>query len=90
MALKKLVIIPTYKEKENIRLIVDAVFNLQNDYHILVIDDASPDGTAVIVKELQHSKGDLLHLIERPGKLGLGTAYITGFKWGLEHGYDYM
>jgi dolichol-phosphate mannosyltransferase len=90
LALKKLIIIPTYKEKENIRLIVDAVFNLQNDYHILVIDDASPDGTAVIVKELQHSKGDLLHLIERPGKLGLGTAYITGFKWGLEHGYDYM
>lgn len=90
MALKKLVIIPTYKEKENIQLIVDAVFNLQNDYHILVIDDASPDGTADIVKEIQFTRGDMLHLIERPGKLGLGTAYITGFKWGLERGYDYM
>jgi dolichol-phosphate mannosyltransferase len=90
LALKKLVIIPTYKEKENIQLIIDAVINLQKDYHILIIDDASPDGTAAIVKDLQSTRGDILHLIERSGKLGLGTAYITGFKWGLERGYDYM
>jgi dolichol-phosphate mannosyltransferase len=90
LVLKKLVIIPTYKEKENIQLIVDAISNLQNNYHILVIDDASPDGTATIVKDLQQSRADFLHLIERPGKLGLGTAYITGFKWGLERSYDYL
>lgn len=88
--MKKLVIIPTYKEKENIQLITNAVFNLNSGYHILVIDDASPDGTADIVKELQSSNADRLFLIQRSGKLGLGTAYITGFKWGLENGYDYL
>ena len=88
--MKKLVIIPTYKEKENIQLIIQAVFNLNANYHILVIDDASPDGTADIVKELQQSNSERLFLIERTGKLGLGTAYITGFKWGLSNGYDYM
>ncbi len=88
--MKKLVIIPTYKEKENIRLIIQAVFDLNANYHIIVIDDASPDGTADIVKELQQFNSERLFLIQRSGKLGLGTAYITGFKWGLSNGYDYM
>ena len=87
---KKLVIIPTYNEKENIRDIVAAVFNLPGDFHILVIDDGSPDGTASIVKEIQTSAPEKLHLIERSGKLGLGTAYLTGFRWALEQGYDYI
>ena len=87
---KKLVIIPTYNEKENIADIIQAVFSLEGDFHVLVIDDGSPDGTAAIVKGLM-SEGDIrLHLIERSGKLGLGTAYLTGFKWALEHGYDYV
>lgn len=85
-----LVIIPTYKEIENIEAICRAVFALQDSFHILVIDDASPDGTAQKVKELSNEFEDRLFLIEREGKLGLGTAYITGFKWGLEHGYDYI
>ena len=87
---KKLVIIPTYNEKENIRDIVAAVFDLPGDFHILVIDDGSPDGTASIVKEIQTSAPEKLHLIERSGKLGLGTAYLTGFRWALEQGYDYI
>lgn len=87
---KKLVIIPTYKEIENIRSITKAVFELAGGYHILVIDDGSPDGTADAVKEMQKEYADRLFLIERPGKLGLGTAYLTGFRWGLEHGYDYI
>ena len=123
---KKLVIIPTYNEKENIADIIQAVFSLPGDFHVLVIDDGSPDGTADIVKGLM-SEGNTpessasptpptasgsgplpltrprvardsgvlpsdirLHLIERSGKLGLGTAYLTGFKWALEHGYDYV
>ena len=87
---KKLVIIPTYNEKENIADIIQAVYSLEGDFHVLVIDDGSPDGTAAIVKGLM-SEGDIrLHLIERSGKLGLGTAYLTGFKWALEHGYDYV
>lgn len=87
---KKLVIIPTYNEKENIADIINAVFSLEGSFHVLVIDDGSPDGTAAIVKGLM-SEGDIrLHLIERSGKLGLGTAYLTGFKWALEHGYDYV
>ena len=87
---KKLVIIPTYNEKENIADIIKAVFSLDGNFHVLVIDDGSPDGTAAIVKGLM-SEGDIrLHLIERSGKLGLGTAYLTGFKWALEHGYDYV
>ncbi|NDA63250.1 MAG: glycosyltransferase, partial [Chitinophagia bacterium] len=79
--MEKVVIIPTYKEKENIRAITEAVFSLQQQYHILVIDDNSPDGTAQIVKDMMPDYPDQLFLIERQGKLGLGTAYITGFKW---------
>ena len=87
---KKLVIIPTYNEKENIEEIVRAVFALEGDFHVLVIDDGSPDGTARIVKTLQESFPDRLHLLERGGKLGLGTAYLSGFRWALEHRYDYI
>lgn len=84
-----LVIIPTYNEKENIENIVRYVFGLSHPFDILVIDDGSPDGTAEIVKRLQ-KEFEGLHLIERSGKLGLGTAYITGFKWAIEHTYDYI
>ena len=84
---KKLVNIPTYNEKDNIADIIAAVFALPGEFHVLVIDDGSPDGTADIVKGLAQSR---LHLIERSGKLGLGTAYLTGFRWALEHGYDYV
>ena len=87
---KKLVIIPTYNEKENIRDIIAAVFALPGQFHVLVIDDGSPDGTAAIVKEIQASSPETLHMIERSGKLGLGTAYLTGFRWALEQGYDYV
>ena len=86
-----IVIIPTYNEKENIEKIIRAVFALEKCFHILVIDDGSPDGTATIVKGLmQQEFTDRLFLIERTGKLGLGTAYIAGFKWGLAQGYDYI
>ena len=84
-----LVIIPTYNEKENIEHIVRYVFTLSEPFHVLVIDDGSPDGTAAIVKTLQKAFSERLFLIERPGKLGLGTAYITGVRWSLAHGYDY-
>ncbi|MBO7103163.1 MAG: glycosyltransferase, partial [Bacteroidaceae bacterium] len=86
-----IVIIPTYKEKENIEKIIRAVFALEKAFHILVIDDGSPDGTADIVKRLMQTDfpGELF-LIERSGKLGLGTASITGFTWALEHKYDYI
>ena len=87
---KKVVIIPTYNEKENIRDIIAAVFALPDNFHVLVIDDGSPDGTAAIVKEIQASAPETLHMIERSGKLGLGTAYLTGFRWALEKGYDYI
>ena len=89
---KKLVIIPTYNEKENIADIIQAVFSLEGDFHVLVIDDGSPDGTADIVRSVipGPDRESNLHLIERSGKLGLGTAYLTGFKWALEHGYDYV
>jgi len=86
----KLVIIPTYNEIENIEAIIRKVFSLKGGYDILVIDDGSPDGTAGKVKELQGKFTDRLFIIERPGKLGLGTAYLTGFKWGLGKGYDYI
>lgn len=86
----KLVIIPTYNEIENIRKITAAVLALPEAFDILVIDDGSPDGTGAAVKELQQTLQDRLFLIERSGKLGLGTAYVTGFKWALEHGYDYV
>ena len=88
--MKKLVIIPTYKEKENIQLIIEAVINLGQQYHVLIIDDNSPDGTADIVKSMQQMYPNELFLIERAGKLGLGTAYITGFEWALANGYDYV
>ena len=84
------VIIPTYNEKENIEKIIRKVFSLDGDYHILIIDDGSPDGTANIVKNLQKEFGENLFIVERKGKLGLGTAYIAGFKWALEHDYDYI
>jgi len=85
-----LVIIPTYNEKENIEKIIRAVFSLPKDFDLLIIDDNSPDGTALIVKRLQNEFPDTLHLVERSGKLGLGTAYIAGFKWALERDYAYI
>ena len=88
--MKKLVIIPTYNEIENIAKICKAVLALDGDFHVLVVDDGSPDGTAAAVKTLQKAHPNRLHLIERSGKLGLGTAYVTGFRWGLEQGYDYL
>ena len=86
----KLVVIPTYNEKENIEKITRKVFSLEGDFHILVVDDGSPDGTADIVKGLQNEFPERLHLIQRSGKLGLGTAYITAFKWAVEKGYGYV
>jgi len=88
--MKKLVIIPTYNEIENAEKIIRAVLGLPEDFEILIIDDGSPDGTAAAVKQLQGEFEGRLHLIERSGKLGLGTAYLTGFKWGLKQGYDYI
>ncbi len=88
-----LVIIPTYNEKENIQAIVDEVFSLPKDFHLLIVDDNSPDGTADLVKGLQTKYNALetrLHLLQRAGKLGLGTAYIEGFKFGLKKGYHYL
>ena len=84
------VIIPTYNEKENIENIIRAVTGLEKEFHVLIIDDGSPDGTGAIVKRMQQEMPDRLFLIERTGKLGLGTAYICGFKWALEHGYEYI
>ncbi len=88
--MERLVIIPTYNEKENIENIIQAVMELPIEFHVLVIDDGSPDGTADIVKSLQKQLPDKLFLVERSGKLGLGTAYIAGFKWAIEHKYDYI
>ncbi|MBO4499711.1 MAG: polyprenol monophosphomannose synthase [Bacteroidaceae bacterium] len=88
--MKSVVIIPTYNEKENIAQIIEAVFALPQGFHVLVIDDGSPDGTAAIVKEMQKEHPERLHIIERSGKLGLGTAYITGFKWSVGKKYDYI
>jgi len=87
---KKIVIIPTYNEKENIAAIIHAVIVLGNQYHVLVVDDGSPDGTANIVKELMQVHPDKIFIQERKGKLGLGTAYIHGFKWALANHYDYI
>ena len=87
---RRIVIIPTYNEKENIEAITRKVFSLPGDFQILVIDDGSPDGTAGIVKGLQAEFPERLHLLERSGKQGLGTAYLTGFRWSLDHGYDYI
>ena len=87
---KNVVIIPTYNEIENIESIINAVFKLSIEFHVLIIDDNSPDGTASKVKQMQEQFPDKLHLIERAGKLGLGTAYLTGFKWAIENKYDYI
>ena len=88
--MRKLVIIPTYRERENVSAMITKVFSLPEEFDILIIDDASPDGTADIVRSRQPEFPNRLFLLERPCKLGLGTAYITGFKWALEHGYDYI
>ena len=86
--MKKLVVIPTYEEIENISKMISKVMSLEGGYHLLVVDDGSPDGTAAVVKERQAEFPDRLFLIERSGKLGLGTAYITAFCWALERDYD--
>mgnify|MGYP000222713867 CR=1 FL=1 len=88
--MEKLVIIPTYNERENIAAIIAAVFELQAGYHILIIDDGSPDGTAAIVEDLMKQHEGQLFIEKRTGKLGLGTAYIHGFKWALAKGYQYI
>ena len=88
--MKKLVIIPTYNERENIEKIVRKIFSLPGGYHLLIVDDGSPDGTGGIVKSLMKEFSDRLYILERTGKLGLGTAYITGFKWALQHKYEYI
>ena len=85
-----IVIIPTYNERENIENIIRAVFGLDKVFHILIIEDGSPDGTAAILKKLQEEYPDRLFMVERKGKLGLGTAYIAGFKWALAHNYQYI
>lgn len=89
-----IVIIPTYNEKDNIVLILEAVFSLTPGFHVLIVDDGSPDGTAEIVRELQSryntAERARLHLLQREGKLGLGTAYIEGFRYALNHGYDFI
>ncbi|HJN06657.1 MAG TPA: polyprenol monophosphomannose synthase [Bacteroidales bacterium] len=86
----KLVIIPTYNEKENIERIIRKVFSLEKEFNILVVEDNSPDGTGKIVKSLMEEFNNRLFILERKGKLGLGTAYISGFKWGLDHEYNYI
>ena len=88
--MKKLIILPTYNEIANISPMIDKVFSLPEPFDLLIIDDGSPDGTAAVVKKRQPEFEGRLHIIERKGKLGLGTAYLTGFKWALEHGYDYI
>lgn len=87
---EKLVVIPTYNEKDNIEPMVRKVFSLNGNFHLLIIDDGSPDGTSTIIKRLQDEYKERLFLIEREGKLGLGTAYITGFKWALDKGFEYI
>jgi dolichol-phosphate mannosyltransferase len=88
--LNKIIIIPTYNEIENIEKIIRKVFSLNEDFHILIVDDGSPDGTAKTVKQLQKEYSNNLFILERKGKQGLGTAYIAGFKWSLAQGYDYI
>lgn len=87
---KNLVIIPTYNEKENVEKMIRKVFSLKTPFHLLIIEDNSPDGTAAIVKKLQQEFPKKLHIHERKGKLGLGTAYIAGFKWALERDYEFI
>ena len=86
----RLVIIPTFNEKENVEKLIRRIFNLNPDFDVLIVDDNSPDGTGNIVKTLMNEFTNRLFLLERPGKLGLGTAYITGFKWALDHAYEYI
>jgi len=88
--LSKIIIIPTYNEIENIEKIIRKVFSLGEDFHILIVDDGSPDGTATTVKQLQNEYTNKLFILERKGKQGLGTAYIAGFKWSLSQGYEYI
>ena len=94
--MQRLVIIPTYNERENVARMIDKVLSLEGDFHLLFVDDGSPDGTAAIIKErqaaeaTQNADNKRIHLIERSGKLGLGTAYIAGFRWALGHGYDHI
>ncbi|MFQ3332678.1 MAG: dolichol-phosphate mannosyltransferase [Thalassomonas sp.] len=85
-----LIIIPTYNEKENIEKIIRKVFSLEKSFHVLIVDDGSPDGTATIVKKIQSKFPNQLHIEERTGKLGLGTAYIHGFKWALQKDYQFI
>ena len=90
---KAIVIIPTYNERENIQPIIDAVFSLPVDFHVLIVDDSSPDGTSEIVEDLQdiyNSRDERLHLLKRPGKQGLGTAYIAGFQYAIKRNYEYI
>ncbi len=87
---KNLVIIPTYNERENVEKMIRKVFSLETPFHLLIIEDNSPDGTAAIVKNLEKEFPGRLHIIERKGKLGLGTAYIAGFRWALERDYEYI
>lgn len=88
--MRNLVLIPTYNERENVSNMIDKVFSLATPFDILIIDDGSPDGTADIVRSRQSDYPERLHLLERSGKLGLGTAYLAGFRWGLERGYDHI
>jgi len=90
MSKEKIVIIPTYNEKENIEAIIRKVMSLEGDFNLLIVEDNSPDGTASIVKRLMEEFPERISIKERKGKLGLGTAYIDGFKWALEHGYEYI
>ena len=87
---KKVIIIPTYNEIENIEKMLRKVMSLEDGFNVLIIDDGSPDGTAAVVKKLMTEFPERIFIIERAGKLGLGTAYITGFNWSIEHGYDYI
>ena len=88
--MRKLVIIPTYNERENIESMICTVLALHGSYDLLIVDDGSPDGTAEVVKAYRQQHPDRLHLIERSGKQGLGTAYLAGFRWGLQAGYDLL
>ncbi|MFR9524238.1 MAG: polyprenol monophosphomannose synthase [Rikenellaceae bacterium] len=88
--MRKVVIIPTYNEIENVSAMIDKVLSLEGDFHLLFIDDSSPDGTAEVVKKRMEENHDRIFLIQRVGKLGLGTAYIAGFKWAIERKYDYI
>jgi dolichol-phosphate mannosyltransferase len=87
---KKVIIIPTYNEIENVEKMLRKVMSLEDGFHVLIIDDGSPDGTAAVVKKLMSEFPERIFIIERSGKQGLGTAYITGFNWSIEHGYDYI